>query len=402
MPHQAPLRNVLEATFRANPGYELIVFDQLPEAYQAQFAALRSDPDFYGLLWPRVPELSAKAVDQSTALLFLTLNQPGRIPGYVRSRSGARCNREIATLVLDGVLEIARNPPNDFVSGAAAYALVYEAQASPRPAGRVAQLSADALRYAQALETEGHGELSTRLYTYNTIPASPDWRRRLPTRDAVVDFLGIGAGGRNRPLLDRHWVSHVPQGTEGGWLVWRARHAPPATRAGLARVTHKLYVSPGAERLPEAVDRVLQVFAEQSAAIISFKIGGDLHGLLRPDKIVAYCSSFDELAVVAERVKESLADCPAQGVPFSAEIDPAGLLSWGMDPPEGAQASKGMARQSWRSWVVDQLAVALVAARAQPSSLPPWMFALERMRLEGIDTDTWTPRQGIWQDTGSA
>jgi hypothetical protein len=29
--------------------------------------------------------------------------------------------------------------------------------------------------------------------------------------------------------------------------------------------------------------------------------------------------------------------------------------------------------------------------------MEPWQFALERLRLDGVDTATWTPVETIWQ-----
>ena len=37
-------------------------------------------------------------------------------------------------------------------------------------------------------------------------------------------------------------------------------------------------------------------------------------------------------------------------------------------------------------------------ARDDSSVLEPWRFALERLRLAGIDTDTWVPASGMWRE----
>jgi hypothetical protein len=33
--------------------------------------------------------------------------------------------------------------------------------------------------------------------------------------------------------------------------------------------------------------------------------------------------------------------------------------------------------------------------------LEPWRFAIERLRLEGIDTDSWTPGGSLWRQGAS-
>jgi hypothetical protein len=83
------------------------------------------------------------------------------------------------------------------------------------------------------------------------------------------------------------------------------------------------------------------------------------------------------------------------GVPFTAAIAADGMLSWGTDPPGNRSGTGG---GSWRSWVTGRLADYLAAARPTPSEgvpVEPWQIALERIRLDGVDTDTWVPRPGV-------
>jgi hypothetical protein len=69
-----------------------------------------------------------------------------------------------------------------------------------------------------------------------------------------------------------------------------------------------------------------------------------------------------------------------------------------MDPPdEDGSVWRGWSgRESWRLWLARRLASALVTAQAMGSTTngpsdEAWRFALDRLRLEGVDTDTWTP-----------
>jgi hypothetical protein len=52
--------------------------------------------------------------------------------------------------------------------------------------------------------------------------------------------------------------------------------------------------------------------------------------------------------------------------------------------------------ESWRLWVVGRLVSALVAARTASNAGEPWGYALERIALEGVDTSTWVPSQGVF------
>lgn len=429
-----------EATFKANQNYELVLFDRLPPAQQEMLADLQKQPNFYGILRPAESSgLSIKSVSQDTALLYLTLREPGRLPSYARATAGDQYEAVIAKLVLDQILEI--EDEGEFVSGAQAYNLLCGAAGASEAHSRIGQLSIAALQYGQALAISDITELSVRLYNYQRIPISPRWRRRFPTTEKVAELLGVDAGGRHQPLLAECWqltpqpnaapTAQRPNGRSdaaagtlsadaasgflpldsspqaeaehfAGWLAWNARRARGAPRpsAQSAGSTHKLYVSPLPDFIIEAFDITLRTLSDTAA--FHLKVGGDLEGLLRPDKLVAYFSSFEDLQAAAQLLGDRLAGCPAHGVPFTAEIAGDGLLSWGVDPPESQQLLSWQPRESWRLWLTNRLANALLAAKNAPRAnganrLEPWQYALQRLRLEGIDTDLWTPAPQIWQ-----
>jgi hypothetical protein len=402
-------RNLLDLPLRANPAFRLVLFDRLPAGQRRQLAGLARDPEHYGVLRPRRGTgLGLKAVDRETALLFLTLARPAPLPSYVRSRLGdAGAASALARLVADGVLEIELAPAG-FVSGAAAKSLF----AAPAAAGgRLAELSRAALRYGQELartlrEPEPL-QLSLRLYGYNRLPVTPRWRRTLPDAAAVRRYLGIVAGGRWQPLLERHW-RELPAAGDEPWLRWlpaAAGASSPTAAAAPATLprgapTYKLYVSPALSALPEAFGAVLDGLAAVGAP--GFKVGAGAGGLLRPDKIVAYFETFERLAAAAGALTERLAGVAAHGVPFTSEIAGDGQLSWGVDPPPAAGFGLlgGDGRMSWRLWLTNRLARALIAAvagAAAGETMEPWRFAVERLRLEGIDTDSWTPGGSFWR-----
>jgi hypothetical protein len=124
----------------------------------------------------------------------------------------------------------------------------------------------------------------------------------------------------------------------------------------------------------------------------SLKAGADVYGLLRPDKIVVYFKTFTDLQETAERLLRGLSGCPGHGVPFSAQLAGGTLLTWGIDPPRDGHSVPWLERESWRVWVTNRLATSLVLARhSSDSGIEPWRFAMQRLRLEGVDTQTWTP-----------
>ena len=389
--------DILARDFRANPRFELLLFDRLPEEERRALADLEREPGFYGVLRPAAGcGLGLKSVDRDTALLFLTLREPGPLPSYVRSELGDAALRTVARLVADGVLEVENG--GSFLSGAAALDLFSEG-GTPSGGGRLAELSLAALRYGQVLAVDDPLLLSWRLYCFHRRPLTPSWKRLLPTAEAVEAHLGIAPGGTARRLLDRSWsrTDRVE-----GWMSWRARARRGTSPApvGAADVpTWKLYISPMPEALAGFFEEILEALTAAHAG--QFKVGADAVGLLRPDKIVAYFPSFERLGAAAETLAGRLAGAPAQGVPFTSEIGGGGLLSWGVDPPRSQRSwSEG---ESWRLWLTHRLARALLAARLAQASDPdaddlePWRFALERVRLEGVDTATWTPGALLWK-----
>jgi len=409
MPSTPGQEILLTASLRANPLYELVLYDRLSAPERAALAELALDPGFYGVLRRR-DATALKSVDRDTALLFLTLREPGALPSYVRVQLGETAPRTVARLVADGVLEIAVG--GGYLSGPAA--LPHLTAAVDRAGGtggiggtgRIAALSVAALRYGQALALSDPALLAWRLYSYNRQPLTPRWQRLLPTPAALERHLGIGAGGAHRKLLDSAWL---PAEMEG-WMAWWAR--PRAGGGGESSErrpggpTWKLYVSPRAEALAGSFGAVLEALT--AARALQFKVGSDAGGLLRPDKIVAYFPSYERLAAAADSVLTRLDGAPAQGVPFTAEIGGAGLLSWGVDPPDAERSVLGGGRESWRVWVAHRLAWALIAGRGNiadraegadiAEGYEPWQFALERVRLEGVDTATWTPSATLWKE----
>jgi hypothetical protein len=150
------------------------------------------------------------------------------------------------------------------------------------------------------------------------------------------------------------------------------------------------------EALPEAFQAL--VSAAEDWGAIQFKAGRRGHDLLRPDKLVAYFPGLPSLQGAAEQIAKALNGCAAQGVPFTAAIggaaETSGLMSWGFDPPPDPAAPEWLRRESWRLKLANRLGAALALAKQNPAAdVSPVDFALERIRLEGVNTETWEVRQ---------
>lgn len=378
-------------TFRAGTAYDLVVFDRLSTNEQTLLADLRADPHFYGVLQPHPGTgRTIKAVQKVTALLWLTLQSPGRLPFFVLEDDSKESVSSIRELLLDGVLEVEDN--GRFLAGADAAELMAKNRqpVSQNSQGRLALLSDAALRYGEGLLIDDANELAGRLYNFGRQPVTPAWRRLLPDGPAVLSFLGAGAGTDLRLRLDSDWEEGTNAKTPG-WLVWSNR---VRRRSEMGVATCKLYVSPAVTAMPQVFPAVLEV---ASARVGHFKIGSDATGLLRPDKMVLYFRSQECLFDVASELTLRLRGTAPHGVPFSAEITSDGLLSWGMDPPQSERILAWQEPESWRLWIVRRLAAAMIAAQSGTrSSMTPGQFARERLRHEGVDVDGWMPSASIW------
>lgn len=234
--------------------------------------------------------------------------------------------------------------------------------------GRLARLSLQAIRATAALPYSDARVLARRLYSFGTIPRGPQYDRDFGPGDdplAVLDLTSSG-GARARLLQDYDASTHP------GWLGFN--RAGPGFGAALG---FKLYASPRPEALVMAFPVLADVLARHE--VRSFKVGRGITGLLRPDKIVAYFDNRRHLEAVASALSRALDGCPVQGVPFTAELAADGLLSWGIDRPTQA----GQPAESWRSWVTERLAAAILAVR-RPGQDPAGLV-LAKLAAEGVE-----------------
>jgi hypothetical protein len=388
------MKGLCESTFRANPDYEFVRLDELPAAEQEQLSPLRGDANFFGLIRPRsATGLTAKAVCRETAELFQLLQHPGPLPTSIGR--GPESEISLQRLVCDGILQIAQG--SQWISGPAACRV---GELPPfEESGRIlARLSLEAIKHAASLESADGADLSYRLYRYNTLPLTPQWLRRIPSGAALEEYLQIQAGGDRRRNLDQGWTRSSPEAEHGAWQAWNSRTIP-ALRTGQTGV--KLYLSP----LPAHVRRAFRAWlpAITAAGAYHFKIGSDVRGLLRPDKMVAYFGERSALNEAAARIATELSGCPAQGVPFTVELHSGALISWASDPPVEETVPAWLRRQSWRQWICYRLGSALaVAKREKSAAMPAWRFALERLRLDGVDVTNWEPVSTSWPSQPAA
>lgn len=252
----------------------------------------------------------------------------------------------------------------------------------------LARLSLAGVGYGEATGIDDLDLLAERLYLYNRVPLSPRWTRRFPDQASVLEYLGVDS--RPVPEGSGAWTRRR---TADGWMSWSRQDGKSKAKA--SSVTHKLYLSPTPESLPDVFPAFLDVLITSRAR--RFKAGAEACDLLRSDKLVAYFGHQDDLIEAAERILSRLDGAPVQGVPFTAELGGGGLVSWGVDPPR----RKGCRHDSWRGWLTRRLAAAILSTKeTQLGGMTRTRCALERLRIEGVDVERWAPAPGLWTSSG--
>ncbi len=233
-------------------------------------------------------------------------------------------------------------------------------------AEHLALLSRTAVRRAAALAAVGVSEaaLATVLYRAGGVGPRPGlddrWARYL------LDRADRSAGTtRHRRSQSEHWSAWTALG------------------CSVEGLQHKVYVSPAVGGLRDALPVAVRLAVE--ADVLAWKIGADVAGLHRPDKMVLYASTRSEADAVATALADALAGVPAQGVPFTGQVGATGMVSRGQD----------FGGLSWRAVICRQLAVALAVAAAEPAfgghAGAIADTALEHLRSRGVDVDGWRP-----------
>jgi len=372
----------IDRRIRLNSEYRLVDYAELSAR---ELNAVRygvEDPALTALLVPNGrSSLRIKAVCSDARALVLAADGRRTTRELVAWTEGVTGERlqyaDIAALVMDRVLEL--EIAGVFTSGAAAQ---WEGAWESADRTMLALRSRLALTVASHLGDRDEAQLTAALYSYGRQPLTPQWRRQIPNSQAVRNFLGIEDPSVVASLRGtwRETTTSIPQ---NGWFAWgRVQQAHKPAR-------YKLYISPRLSELPAVLPYILRTLND--LPVSHFKIGADVAGLLRPDRFVAYVPSWAALQESRTPLAEALSGrCQPDGVPFTVEVNGTPAISWGRDPRPGESAHS--AGHSWRSWLCSLAARALVVARERPEE-DPVIFALRRLRLEGIDTTTWQPEQ---------
>lgn len=372
---------------RLREGVRLVHWADLPAGGQAAVKKMTGQDSVPALLIPKAGHGTVKAIDANLLHLLENLAQSLEVSNIDRAPNSLKA------LILDEVVEL--RTPAGFVSGPEAAPLITPRVTDFPVDDPIAQLSLEAIRYAATLPVSEPRLLSARLYRYNTMPCSTDLRLAFGSAPQIAGMMGLAGSS---PLLQRLTGAEYDRVDHIHWHAWSRRSH--VDDAAIDKLRYKLYVSPDPRTTVDVVERTVGIAIELK--VPSFKLGKSLANLLRPDKFILYTDSSAALDVLATELSRELAEYPVQGVPFTKCIDGRGMLSTGADPPRSLCLSGWAQAESWRAWIADRLALAILQARAfSKSASAHCEFALGKLSVEGIDTRDWTPYPELWQGESS-
>jgi hypothetical protein len=373
-PVQALRPGLGERRFRLSPGLELVPLGDVAEEDRAGLG-----DGLFGLAYSQATGRPVLAIDVMTASGLLRLEAGGRRGAH--GNGLGLDDGQVARLVCDGVVEVA-GETGRFFSGAAAYGILFGNPEDARPAPLSpphADVSLCALEYVVLLPVAEASTIARRLYAFNAVPRSRHWEARLGDEARERSWLRLESLDAD-PAFRRLYAPYRPNPHDDPWYRWRLRSG-----ADGAAPRYKAYVATSPESLPATIEAVVEVCVEQE--IPAFKVGRGCCGILRPDRCIVYVHDKQALGRAGRALQAKLRGLPCRKVPFTAPLGDCPLLSWGVDPPHAAAARPG-ATSSWRRWITRRLADAI----AQTGGLATEVriaFALQRLRLEGVDVASW-------------
>lgn len=373
----------LERSFRSNPRLEARPVDELALDHR-QFIEPSAAGRVGAMLREAETGVYTATLDVEAAALFHGLVAPRRIPDWFEARPSDGRWRAVARLVCDQVLQVELSD-GSFADGVLAHDALFGDHDRPEAeglAGRIDPVSKAAIALAVGFPSASAVAIARRLYAYNSTPRTDRWDRLLGDPGATPTWLGLGSDATWLKRLRERFVEFGSRTDETPWLQWVRRGANPRTS-----LRHKIYVSPATEHLPDVLRAVGEVCTAMDVA--AFKVGATLQGVLRPDRLVIYVPDEPTVGRIAGELSSALAGAAAQGVPFTAPLDPTGLLSWAVDPV--ADDAPGLIANpwSWRTKVAWRLADAITRAAGQASDAVVTEFALARLRLDGVEPVGW-------------
>lgn len=380
------LNDLSDIQIRSSRCYRFRPFSNLAPAEQDLLRNITNDRAYFGILEAgQAGGLSVKAISQKTAEIFQTLHTPRKVSEAFPEIEPSLRDEIVANLVFDNVVELSDS--GKYVSGLPSYELIVRNDCDLTGEDCLSMLSLDAIHHCSRLAVPNAIDLAWKLYFYNRLPVTPKWAARWPNYHAVLRLICLSNEEVNSQLEAKYQsITEYPERI--GWLAWVARErlVQESPEDGI----YKLYISPEPEDIRTAFNETARLLPESNAR--GFKVGMNSYGLMRPDKFIVYFDQSHALQAFVDAVRVKLAAIRPHGVPFTAQLDDSGLLSWGVDPKNSSHLA-WHSDDSWRIWICNRLASALIdAGRHGMAPSLAVRYSLARLWLSGVDPRVWIKR----------
>jgi hypothetical protein len=381
--------SLFHQVIRSCPAYKLVPIRNLPLGVRKRLGIpVRKSPYRWVLLGDRGARLPVKTVSAPVAEILSALatpKSPLAIPG---AKPDPEYRLFLLKQIFDGVLEVRTR--GKFISGPAALLALSRVLPEQDPPDELGRLSDRAIQLAYSSALEDPLELAAWLYEFNRLPLTRRWSDRFSEEGKILEYLGCDPQGVWKGM-DRRLR---PQSSNKSWYSWDIQGSLEK-RLASDRGLSKIYVSP----IPDHVPEVLRIIVDRVSAgsLLGFKVAKGRDGLLRPDKIVAYFAAPDGAATFTADLARRTRPLKSHGVPFTCQVGNSAMLSSGFDPPVDEGASPLGRGESWRAWIANRIANAIVIVRKTAPRRP---LPLIRVALEasGIDPLRWRPLADHWYE----
>ena len=245
-----------------------------------------------------------------------------------------------------------------------------------------ASIAASAIALSQRRALCGQLDCAAFLYRFNTFPQQ--WVKTHALGNYADWLLNEGLGA-SPGLLSRFHRLFDPAGESKDWRFWTRideSHSSPR-----AEPCPKLYLGVSPNHLIVALQHVAEAILAVPPTTMKFPKTSKV--ALRPDKLILYFETFEELERCAERMSQLLPlSLEGQSVPFTKRTEGCKFLFTASDPVMSKDDDHHV---SWRSSVTDRLnACILESLPNSHAGLSTFLSEVSRgMSESGFDLHDW-------------
>jgi hypothetical protein len=187
-----------------------------------------------------------------------------------------------------------------------------------------------------------------------------------------------------------------PPPQNAGWHFFKSRRR--TLEKPESGIDYKVYISPSVADLASCLSQLYDIIPKTEAN--SWKVGRDVFGVTRSDKICVYFASKRAADEAGRLFVQELHGIEAQGIPFTRRYDANGLVSAGIDPPTPEFGVRAAFGTSWRDWISRKIASAIIVANSHKDyPITSVDSALWSMKLLGVDPATWSAfEEDFWRN----